>query len=172
MFRELTVQAPIDHTHIIPLFGVSFDFDRPSTPCLVSPYYRNGNITTYLKKHPGVDKVVLVGHKSSQSKESAQKLSQITQVASALSYLHSRSIIHGDLKGVSILTKYLSLSLIKYRAISSSTTTVKHASRISVFRASSKPPASPRRQRREQCATWHPSCIQFATKKMRTPFLG
>jgi serine/threonine protein kinase len=81
--------------------GISFDFDRPSTPCLVYPYYRNGNITNYININPAVDKIALVSHMMQSIEEHFLILTQIAQAASALSYLHSMSIIHGNLKGVS-----------------------------------------------------------------------
>ncbi|KIM74467.1 hypothetical protein PILCRDRAFT_23355, partial [Piloderma croceum F 1598] len=53
---------------------------------LVSPYYLRGSIINYLRECPD-----------------ANKLQLLIQVASALSYLHRLSIIHGDVKGSNIL---------------------------------------------------------------------
>jgi serine/threonine protein kinase len=87
----------------MPFFGVSFDFDRPSAPCLVSPYYRNGNITSYLKKQPAVDKLALVSYMIKSIEGIPYSISsQLAQVASGLSYLHGVSVVHGELKGVRI----------------------------------------------------------------------
>jgi serine/threonine protein kinase len=87
----------------MPFFGVSFDFDRPSAPCLVSPYYRNGNIISYLKKQPTVDKLALVSYMIKSIEGIPYSISsQLAQVASGLSYLHGVSVVHGELKGVSI----------------------------------------------------------------------
>jgi len=86
LLREIGVWSVVHHENVTPFLGISFDFERPHTPCLVSPYYRNGNITSYLKNNPAVDKLAL-----------------LAGVASALMYLHSRKIVHGDLKGSNIL---------------------------------------------------------------------
>jgi len=86
ILREMSVWSSVHHPNIAPFLGVSFDFDRPRTPCLVSPYYRHGNIMAYIKKQPNVNKLAL-----------------LTQTSSALSYLHGLLIIHGDVKGSNIL---------------------------------------------------------------------
>lgn len=62
LLRELRVWSAVHHENIVPFLGITFDFDRPCTPCLVSPYYRNGNVISYLKKQPAVDKIDLVSH--------------------------------------------------------------------------------------------------------------
>lgn len=85
----------VNHENIVPLLGVTSDFDRPYTPCLVTPYYINGNIISYLKTQPAVNKLAL-----------------LAQVAAGLSYLHSISIIHGDVKGSNILINDNSVAVI------------------------------------------------------------
>jgi len=85
LIRETRVLATLNHPNISPVYGISFDFYRPNMPCLVSPYYRNGDISRYLKEHPSVDKLPL-----------------IAQIADAVSYMHHMSAIHGDIKGPNI----------------------------------------------------------------------
>jgi serine/threonine protein kinase len=55
-------RSAVIHPNITPLLGISLDFDRPRTPCLVFPYYRNGNIISYLKTHWRVNKLPLVSY--------------------------------------------------------------------------------------------------------------
>jgi len=86
LIQEGFVWSKVTHPNITPFLGISFDFDRPGLPCLVSPYYRHGSITSYLKNRPHVNKLPL-----------------ITQIADAMSYLHDASIIHGDIKGSNVL---------------------------------------------------------------------
>jgi len=60
--REISVWSKVDHCHILPFLGISDDFDRLDTPCLVSPYYSNGNIKDYIKKHSDANMLGLVSH--------------------------------------------------------------------------------------------------------------
>jgi hypothetical protein len=63
----MSVWNMVIHPNITPLLGMSFDFDRPRMPCLISPYYPHGSITDYIKEHPKVDKLPLVCRKIESS---------------------------------------------------------------------------------------------------------
>jgi len=84
--RESGLWSAAQHPNITPFLGVSFDFHRRGTPCLVSPFLKEGNIINYIKKHPG-----------------ANKLALLAQAALGVAYLHTIDIIHGDIKGNNIL---------------------------------------------------------------------
>jgi len=84
--REIRVWTTVNHPNITPFLGISSEFEGLGFPCLISPYYENGDITAYLKEHRDVEKLPL-----------------ITQITKGLSYLHENSIIHGDLKGSNVL---------------------------------------------------------------------
>jgi len=86
ILREVKILNAMKHPNIVPLLGISLDFDGPQRPCLISPYYRYGDIIGFLKKH-----------------QNAEILPLITQVAGALSYLHNRSVVHGNIKGTNVL---------------------------------------------------------------------
>ncbi|KAF9443790.1 kinase-like protein, partial [Macrolepiota fuliginosa MF-IS2] len=84
--RESRLWRGLRHPHIVPFYGLFFDRD---TPCLVMPYYKDGDLTNFLRKNPQVDKLDLV-----------------CQVAAGLEYLHNlkpHAIVHGDIKAANIL---------------------------------------------------------------------
>jgi len=83
--RQIRVWKPLDHENIVPFLGVCHDF-HGLLPGLVSPFFANGNIIDYLKLH-----------------RNASKFTFIQQTAAALLYLHSRGIVHGDIKGGNVL---------------------------------------------------------------------
>jgi len=86
ILREMGILIGVRHPNIMPLLGVSLDFDGPQKPCLMSPYYRHGDIISYLKEQPNAEIVPL-----------------IAQIAGALSYLHDHSVVHGNIKGTNVL---------------------------------------------------------------------
>jgi len=59
--QEAQVWSQLNHPNITPFLGVCFDLGTPSAPCLVCPYYSNGNVAQYLEKRPDADKMKLVG---------------------------------------------------------------------------------------------------------------
>jgi len=66
---------------VLSFLGVCHDDDAWLAPALISPLCENGNVIQYLAKHPDAD-----------------TLKMVLGVASGLRYLHSREIVHGDLK--------------------------------------------------------------------------
>ncbi|KAK7055199.1 kinase-like protein [Favolaschia claudopus] len=83
--REALIWKDLKHPHILPLIGIDRD-SFPDFMCMVSPWMEHGTVIDYLKKygHDIVDKLLY-------------------EIAQGLQYLHSRNIIHGDLKGANIL---------------------------------------------------------------------
>ena len=82
------------HPNIVPLLGVTF------TPFQsVSVWMPGGELSEYISTHPCADRLSLVGcHHTILDYELT--IPQLSDVANGLSYLHSHSVIHGDLKGV------------------------------------------------------------------------
>lgn len=105
--RETSVWFNVHHPNITPLLGISTDFDQPNKPCLVLPYYQHGNIVNYIRKHPYANKPALVSCIVAASHLPISVPPQLAEVASAVSYLHDLSILHGDLRGVSISAEAL-----------------------------------------------------------------
>ncbi|KAJ7778445.1 kinase-like domain-containing protein [Mycena metata] len=80
--REALLWRDLNHPHILPFLGIdSSTFS--STLCMVSPWMEHGTVMRYLKEHghADVDKLATQG----------------------LQYLHSRHVVHGDLRGNNIL---------------------------------------------------------------------
>jgi len=71
----------LSHRNIVPLRGVTIDLFQ-----LVSDWMPGGELSNYIKENPDVDRLGL-----------------LSDVAEGLRYLHSRNMIHGDLKGPNIL---------------------------------------------------------------------
>ncbi|KIJ07611.1 hypothetical protein PAXINDRAFT_102882 [Paxillus involutus ATCC 200175] len=86
--RELKTWAKLDHVNILPLFGTTMNFGR--FPAMVCPWLENGSLTSYLERRHG-------------TLNSVERVSLISDAAAGLQYLHSQSIIHGDLSGSNVL---------------------------------------------------------------------
>ncbi|KAL0574297.1 Rho guanine nucleotide exchange factor [Marasmius crinis-equi] len=86
--REAILWRQLKHQNILPFLGLYYLDENKRRLCLVSPWVENGNLVQYLKnrKHGQVDCIVLA-----------------YDVASGLSHLHEKKVVHGDLKGVNIL---------------------------------------------------------------------
>ncbi|KAK7063540.1 kinase-like protein [Favolaschia claudopus] len=83
--REALVWQQLRHPHILPFIGI----DRhtfPSSLCMVSPWMENGTVLKYLNDH---------------GRSHASRL--LLEIAQGLEFLHSRNIVHGDLRGSNIL---------------------------------------------------------------------
>jgi len=78
--REIETWSKLRHTHILQFLGAN-EFDN--MPFIVMPYLKNGNARDYVRGHPDCDRLQIFQH-----------------ISLGLVYLHSREIVHGDLKGV------------------------------------------------------------------------
>ncbi|KAG2140609.1 kinase-like domain-containing protein [Suillus clintonianus] len=86
--RELTIWGRLKHDRILPLWGVANDFGP--YPAMICPWADNGALTGFLERQ--------------QDRLSYQdKFSLLNDIALGLQYLHSKSVVHGDLTGSNVL---------------------------------------------------------------------
>ncbi|KAF9457790.1 kinase-like domain-containing protein [Collybia nuda] len=90
-YREAVIWGTLKHEGILPLYGVAPNVGPQKALGMISPWIDKGNLTYHLENHPQIS---LEG-----------RISILIQVAAAVQYLHSLSIIHGDLTGNNILMK-------------------------------------------------------------------
>ncbi|KAJ7938218.1 kinase-like domain-containing protein [Mycena leptocephala] len=83
--REALVWKDLHHPNILPFLGIDQN-SFPSSLCMVSPWMEHGTVMNYIQDH---------GHTN------VDKL--LYEIAQGLQYLHSRNIVHGDLRGANIL---------------------------------------------------------------------
>ncbi|KAG9030138.1 hypothetical protein FRB95_004276 [Tulasnella sp. JGI-2019a] len=83
LLREVRVLRTLHHPNVLPFLG----FQRSPQICLVSSWYNNGNVISYLEKN----------------QDTADRLLLVFQISSGLTYLHLQSIVHGNLKPSNIL---------------------------------------------------------------------
>ncbi|KDQ29826.1 hypothetical protein PLEOSDRAFT_1040044, partial [Pleurotus ostreatus PC15] len=81
--RELAVWLKLKHPQVLPLYGIVSDFGP--YPSMVCPWMDRGNLNNYLIIHL------------------LTRDSELSQVCAGLAYLHSRSVVHGDLTGCNVL---------------------------------------------------------------------
>ncbi|PBK60221.1 kinase-like protein [Armillaria solidipes] len=86
--REALVWRNVKHPNVLPFLGVNKELFAPSF-CLISPWMDNGDIVSFLRHYPGLD-----------------RLKSITDVARGMAYLHSLEppIVHADIRGVSSIS--------------------------------------------------------------------
>ncbi|GMF56758.1 unnamed protein product [Phytophthora fragariaefolia] len=82
IFRhEVDVWFRFNHPHVVRLFGAC----HVGTPFFVCEYATNGTLVSYLQKHPD------------------ELWAKLHEAALGVQYLHSRGVVHGDLKGNNVV---------------------------------------------------------------------
>ncbi|KAF8209611.1 kinase-like domain-containing protein [Mycena galopus ATCC 62051] len=81
--KEATVWTQLDGIHIAKFYGVALVGDRPA---LVLEWCNQGTATDFLR-----------------GKSLDERLRVIQSLAAGLAYVHSRNVVHGDLKGSNVL---------------------------------------------------------------------
>ena len=84
----------LGHPNIVPLLCITI-----TPPQLVSDWIPGGNLTEYIKNHPGADQLGLVGILPA-SDDWVLTICKLSGIANGLEYLHSNDVVHGNLKGV------------------------------------------------------------------------
>jgi serine/threonine protein kinase len=107
--KEAIVWRQFNHPHVLEFLGFGRGiFQDDDRLCLVSPWMANGTLCEYIRKSgPGnaqVDPLRLV--RDTRQHRCLTAISnhpdQMLEIASALAYLHSCKVVHGDLHGVSL----------------------------------------------------------------------
>ncbi|KAI9175538.1 hypothetical protein H9P43_006899 [Blastocladiella emersonii ATCC 22665] len=80
--KEALVWSQMRHPHVLPLLGFSLTSD---TPFLVMPLMEHGDLSKYAADRP------------------AQHVRLLTETAMGMAYLHSKDMLHGDLKANNVL---------------------------------------------------------------------
>ncbi|WWC72655.1 uncharacterized protein I206_106619 [Kwoniella pini CBS 10737] len=84
---EVNIWCRLNSEFVLPFYGASSAVGPPPW-FLVSPWMKNGRITDYVRSERGRD---------------VDRISLIHQIAQGMEYLHSRDVVHGDIKGQNIL---------------------------------------------------------------------
>ncbi|KAJ8582136.1 kinase-like protein [Rhizopogon salebrosus TDB-379] len=88
LLRDYHARKQLQHENLLPLLGFSYEFGP--FPAMVSPWMHNGSLTTYLDNN-------------FTELTSVRKFQILQQVATAIRYLHSKDVVHGDLTANNIL---------------------------------------------------------------------
>jgi len=85
--REIRIWASLEHENVLPLLGYFVEGEK-KLPNLVSPWMVNGSLHEYMKMF---------------ARSSFKTCKMLQGIASGLAYLHSRGVIHADLKSQNVL---------------------------------------------------------------------
>ncbi|KAG2122939.1 kinase-like domain-containing protein [Suillus clintonianus] len=89
--REIGILRILRHNNIVPLLGIATGFGPMSElRCLVSPWMPNGTLNAYLTFNH--DNLTVL-----------DRSRMLEDVSAGLCYLHSESVMHGDITGANIL---------------------------------------------------------------------
>lgn len=93
-YQEAVMWRHGRHPNIVPFRGVTV-----APLQLILDWVVNGNVVEYIKAHPGADRLALVCSPRAARTEVLTP-HQLRDITEGLKYLHSRHVVHGNLKGV------------------------------------------------------------------------
>ncbi|KAG1897322.1 kinase-like domain-containing protein [Suillus fuscotomentosus] len=86
--KEAKIWATLEDAHILPLIGLTWGFGP--LPALVCPWVENGSLQSYLEL-------------KNRDLSLEWRFHILLGLVSAISYLHSKDVVHGDITGSNIL---------------------------------------------------------------------
>lgn len=105
--REMAIWKTLNHPNVLELYGASSATANPPW-FFVSPYMKNGSLVEYLKRIAMEGELGGLGISASRSQHSYRSSGQalgeddtyrfMQEIAKGMEYLHSRDVLHGDLK--------------------------------------------------------------------------
>ncbi|KAF8197415.1 TKL/TKL-ccin protein kinase [Pholiota molesta] len=102
--NEIKMWAELKHAHILPFYGIVTDLGQHIH--MVSPWQDNGNVLKYVKIHIEADRMLLVCTRIPILYILQALIFNWTKIrgaAQGLEYLHSKNVIHGNIKCANIL---------------------------------------------------------------------
>ncbi|KAJ1310557.1 hypothetical protein OPQ81_007287 [Rhizoctonia solani] len=81
--HELYIWSKCNHPNVLELIGVT---QYRNQIAMASPWMEHGTLGSFISRHPQIDRYALSA-----------------QIADGVAYLHSKNIVHGDIKGTNIL---------------------------------------------------------------------
>ncbi len=102
---EVLARRSLSHPFVLPLLGIFVD---RSLPYFVSPHMKI-SLTEWRRTHtptvPEINRLVRLQRLPPESNRSI--MDQVQEVAVGVRYIHEEGIVHGDLRGVRILTSHI-----------------------------------------------------------------
>jgi len=92
--RDAFTWKRLTHPNVVPFLGVTLE---PAQ--FIYTWVSDEELKEYIIRHPDTDRLGLVGVPF-YCVGSCSRPFQLTGIADGLNYLHSRNVVHGDLKGV------------------------------------------------------------------------
>lgn len=99
--QEALAWKNLDHPHVLPFLGIDSETFAPFF-CMVTPWMRHGTILKYLEDYVQIMNLDrCVSFLVLAPLPHRDVWHQIFEIAEGIDYLHSRNVVHGDLRGVS-----------------------------------------------------------------------
>ena len=90
------MQTSLVHPNICPNWQLA-SFNE-SIPAIATPRFKNGNVLDFSRQHPSFDKLAIVRPLPLRLVNMHVTLSiQVHQVASAVTYIHAKDVVHGNI---------------------------------------------------------------------------